>query len=277
MVEPRIRFRHLQTFLEVSRQRSIGKAAEVLHVSQPAVTKTIRELEEALSVKLFEKEGRGIRITRYGEVFLRHAGASVAAIQQGIDSVARVHAGSGPPIRVGALPTVSARVMPDAVKLFLAEKTGSPIKVVTGENAVLLDQLRIGVLDLVVGRLLAGERLEFARLREYPILMPPQNSIIRHYVDRFLLTHGMSELPGTIETVSDAFGRAFVAQSDAVWIISKGVIARDLEDGTLALLPIDTTETRGSVGLTTRQDAEPNSAAEIFARTVREAVVALRL
>lgn len=301
MVENRIKFRHLQTFLEVARQRSVGKAAEVLHISQPAVTKTIRELEQALDVRLFEKEGRGIRITRYGEVFLRHAGASVAAIQQGIDSVARAHRNSGPPLRVGALPTVSARIMPQAVRLFLDEKTGSPIKVVTGENLVLLEQLRVGDLDLVVGRLAAPELMtglsfehlyseplrfvvraghplltrksfDFARVREFTILMPTRNSIIRPFAERFLLAHGIAELPGVIETVSDSFGRALLRQSDAIWIISEGVVAGDLADGTLVVLPVDTSETRGSVGLTTRQGAASSPVVDIVSRTIRETV-----
>ncbi len=72
MIDNRVKFRHLQTFVEVARQKSVMKAAELLHVSQPAVTKTIRELEEVLGVAVFEKDGRGIRITRYGEAFLKH-------------------------------------------------------------------------------------------------------------------------------------------------------------------------------------------------------------
>lgn len=306
MVEHRIKFRHLSTFLEVARQRSVGKAAEVLHVSQPAVTKTIRELEMALDVRLFEKDGRGIRITRYGEVFLRHAGASVAAIQQGIDSVSRASASSGPPVRVGALPTVSVRIMPQAVKLFLAEQTGSPVKVVTGENQVLLDQLRIGLLDLVVGRLaapeqmtglsfehlysepvklvvrrghplLAQKRFDFARIRDFTILMPTRGSVIRPFAERFLLAHGIAELPVEIETVSDSFGRALLRQSDAIWIISEGVVASDLADGTLVALPVDTSETRGSVGLTTRANLPGPASVEILSRIVRETVSALGL
>lgn len=71
MVDQRIKFRHLQTFVEVARQKSVIRASEILHVSQPAVTKTIRELEDILGVSLFDREGRGIRISRYGEVFLR--------------------------------------------------------------------------------------------------------------------------------------------------------------------------------------------------------------
>lgn len=304
MVDSRVRFRHLRTFIEAARQRSISRAADVLHITQPAVTKTIRELEDILGKRLFEKEGRGIRITRYGEVFLRHAGASIAAIQQGIDSLSRAEA--GPPIRVGALPTVSARIMPQAMRSFLAEGTDSLVKVVTGENVVLLDQLRTGTLDLVIGRLAAPEQMtglsfeylyseqvrfvvraghpvlgaphfDFSAIRNYTILMPPEGSVIRPYVERYLLAYGMAELPSTVETVSDSFGRAFVEDTDAVWVISEGVIARDIAAGRLALLPVDTTETRGAVGLTTRDGADTHAALDILSRTIRETVQTLRL
>ena len=300
MIDSRVRFRHLQTFLEVARQKSVVKAAGVLNVSQPAVTKTIRELEEALGVTVFERDGRGIRITRSGEVFMRHAGLAVTALRQGIDSVANGSAAGGPPIRVGALPTVSARIMPHAMQLFLCEKTGSTIKIITGENAVLLEQLRLGELDLVVGRLAEPERMAgfffehlyseqvmfvvrpghplaerrvdvFARLGEFPVLMPTRGSIIRPFVERFFITHAVAAPAAQIETVSDSFGRAFVRQSDAVWIISAGVVADELQAGGLVALPIDTSETKGPVGLTMRTDTAPSPAFSILLQTIREA------
>ncbi len=300
MVDARVKFRHLQTFVEVARQKSVMKAAELLHVSQPAVTKTIRELEEVLGVAVFEREGRGIKITRYGEVFLRHAGAALTALRQGLDSVSQERSGDGVPVRIGALPTVSTRIMPRAMSLFLKEDTGARIKIVTGENAVLLEQLRVGDLDLVVGRLaapekmtgfsfehlyseqvvfavrdghplLAGRQSAFAHLGDYPVLMPTRASIIRPFVDHFLIANGIPGLPNQIETVSDAFGRAFVRTSDAIWIISAGVVASDIEDGTLAVLPIDTSETKGPVGLTMRADAVPSLPLAILMQTIREA------
>jgi LysR family pca operon transcriptional activator len=196
--------------------------------------------------------------------------------------------------------------MPLAVQSFMDERTGSPIKVVTGENLVLLEQLRIGQLDVMVGRLAAPEqmtglsfehlysepirfvvrpdhpllrqkRFDFTRVRDYTILMPTRGSIIRPFAERFLLVHGIAELPSEIETVSDSFGRALLAQSDAIWIISEGAVARDLKDGTLAALPVDTSETRGSVGLTTRSGADPSSSVQIFARMLRETVRTLGL
>jgi LysR family transcriptional regulator, pca operon transcriptional activator len=298
MIDSRIKFRHLQTFVEVARQRSVMKAAGLLHVSQPAVTKTIRELEEVLGVSVVERDGRGIKITRYGEVFLKHAGAALTALRQGFDSVSQALSGDAAPIRIGALPTVSTRIMPKAMRLFLDEGTGARIKIVTGENAVLLEQLRVGDLDLVVGRLAASEKMTgfsfehlysekvvfcvraghpllsagsvFPGLDLYPVLMPTRASIIRPFVDRFLITNGIAGLPNQIETVSDAFGRAFVRESDAIWIISEGVVAADITEGTLAALPIDTSETKGPVGLTMRTDATPSMPLAILMQTIRE-------
>jgi LysR family pca operon transcriptional activator len=295
-----IKFRHLRTLIEVARQKSVGKAADILAVSQPAVTRTIGELEEALGVALFERDGRGIRITKLGEVFLRHAGASVAAISQGVDSIAQALRSEGPPIRVGALPTVSARIMPRAVEQFLAINTGSRLTIITGENTALFEQLRQGYLDLVVGRLaapetmsgltfqylyaervvfavrpghplLAARELDFNRIRAFPVLMPTERSIIRPFVDRFLVAHGIAELPARVETVSDSFGRAFLRRSDAIWIISEGVITNDIADGTIAVLPVDTSETLGAVGLTTRSGAPTSLPLEILMKAIGDA------
>jgi LysR family pca operon transcriptional activator len=300
MLDSRVKLRHLQTFVEVARQKSVMKAAELLHVSQPAVTKTIRELEDVLGVAMFERDGRGIKITRHGEVFLRHAGAALTALRQGLDSVTQERFGDAPLIRVGALPTVSTRIMPKAMELFLSENTWSRIKIVTGENAVLLEQLRVGDLDLVVGRLAGPEKMAgfsfehlyseqvvfavrashplvaekqslLANLAKYTVLMPTRASIIRPFVESFLIANGVSSLPNQIETVSDSFGRAFVRSTDAIWIISAGVVATDIEDGLLAVLPIDTSETKGPVGLTMRADAIPSMPLSILIQTIREA------
>ena len=300
MAESRIRFRHLQTFLEVARQGSVARAADFLHVSAPAVTKTLRELEKALGIAVVERDGRGIRVTRLGEIFLGHAGSAISALRRGVDSVRQDGAINRHPIRVGALPTVSARVMPRAMNLFLEENTGAAIKIVTGENAVLLEQLRIGALDLVVGRLAAPNNMTgfffehlyseqvlfvvraghplsepgvdiFARLDEFAVLMPTRESVIRPFVDRLFITNGMTAPATEIETVSDSFGRSFMRQSDAVWIISAGVVANEIASGAFIALPVDTEETKGPVGLTMRTDTAPWPAFTILLQTIREA------
>lgn len=299
VIDSRIKVRHLQTFVEVARQKSVMRAANLLHVSQPAVTKAIRELEEILGISVLERDGRGIRLTRHGEVFLKYAGGALATIRQGLDSISQDGFSKAPTIRIGALPTVSSRIMPRAMELFLQAETWSRIRIVTGENAALLEQLKVGELDLVVGRLAAPEKMVgfsfellyseqvvfvvrtghplltagehlFASLADYSILMPTLASVIRPFVDSLLIANGISALPYQIETVSDSFGRAFLRRTDAVWIISRGVVAQDLADGWLATLPIDTSETKGPVGLTMRTDTEISTPLTILMQTIRE-------
>lgn len=303
MMDQRIKFRHLQTFLEVARQRSVGKAADALAITQPAVTRTMRELEDILGVSLLEKDGRGIRVSHFGEVFLKHAGESLAAVQRGMDSLAQALKSEGPPVRIGTLPTASATIMPDAVAEFLAIGTGSQVTIVSGENRVLLNSLRLGELDLVVGRLAAPEYMTgltfeplyseevaiivspnhpllarrnftLGALANYTVLMPTKNSVIRPFVDRLLLTNGIPDLPNTVETVSDSFGRAFVTRHNAIWFISRGVVADELQSGRLAELEIDMGETRGAVGLTTPAAVEPSAALALMKQTIRNHVAA---
>jgi LysR family pca operon transcriptional activator len=298
-LDGRIKFRHLQTFIEVARLRSVGRAAEVLSISQPGVTRTIRELEDYLGVALIEKDGRGIRISRFGEVFLRHAGESVAAVARGIDSISEARNSAGPPLRIGALPTASATFLPEAVAEFQTAGTGSRVTIVTGENRWLFDALRLGELDLVVGRLAAPERMtglhfellyseevgfavrtghpllarrnfSLGELVNFTVLLPTHGSVIRPFVDRLLLTNGIADLSDVVETVSDSFGRAYLERHDAIWIISKGVISSDLRAGRMQLLDIDTSETRGAVGLTTRADATANLSLRLMITTIRD-------
>jgi len=97
MLDRRVKIRHLQCFLEVARNRSIMRAADSLAITQPAVSKTIRELEETLDVRLFDRSKKGVTPTKYGELFLRYAGASLTALQQGVDSMAQAAMAIVPP------------------------------------------------------------------------------------------------------------------------------------------------------------------------------------
>jgi LysR family pca operon transcriptional activator len=281
----------------------VGKAADALAITQPAVTRTMRELEDILGVSLLEKDGRGIRVSHFGEIFLKHAGESLAAVQRGMDSLAQALKSEGPPIRIGTLPTASATIMPDAVAEFLAIGTGSQVTIVSGENRVLLNSLRLGELDLVVGRLAAPEYMTgltfeplyseevaiivspnhpllarrnftLGALANFTVLMPTRSSVIRPFVDRLLLTNGIPDLPNTVETVSDSFGRAFVTRHNAIWFISRGVVADELQSGRLAELEIDMGETRGAVGLTTPAAVEPSAALALMKQTIRNHVAA---
>jgi len=301
-IDNRIKLRHLSCFLEVARLNSVGQAATALHVSQPAMSKTIRELEEIVGAKLFDRSRRQLVLSPFGEVFQRYAATSLAALRQGLDVAQGTREASV--VRVGALPTVSARILPGAVAAFTALQPGARTRIITGPNDYLLALLRGGDVDLVIGRMaepdamaglsfehLYSERVVMAvrpghpllgqagfslRLIEaYQVLMPTPNSVIRRLVDRLLLTHGISDLRDPVETVSNAFGRAYIRQSDAVWIISEGVVSNDVAEGQLMLLPVDTSQTTGPVGFTTRSVTVPSLAASSLMQAVRDAAAGL--
>tara|TARA_B110000046_G_scaffold139257_1_gene145694 strand:- start:5777 stop:6628 length:852 start_codon:yes stop_codon:yes gene_type:complete len=276
------------------------RAADSLAITQPAVSKTIRELEETLDVRLFDRSKKGVTPTKYGELFLRYAGASLTALQQGVDSMAQAAMAGETALNIGVLPTVAARIIPRAVQTFKLDGVETVISLITGANGVLLGQLRIGELDLVVGRLaepelmaglsfihLYSERVSFivrkghpladkeftdvSKITDYTVLLPDANSIIRPAAERFLIAHGVGAIKDRIETVSMAFGRAYTRQTDAVWIISKGVAAMDVSEGSLVELDIDTTDTQGPVGLTTRSDTAASPALQMFINAVQSA------
>ena len=90
-------------------------------------------------------------------------------------------------------------------------------------------------------------------------------------VEQLLIANGVGNLPTQVETVSHAFGRAFVRASDAVWIISQGVVSNDLAEGLLVALPVDTSETKGPVGLTLKADTPPSAPQAILMQTIRQA------
>lgn len=301
LIDARIKLRHIVCFLEVARLKSVVRAADALNMSQPAATKTIQELEEILGVQLFDRSRRSLFLTPAGEQFQRYTASSVSALKQGIDSVRVTERETI--VRVGALPTVSARILPHAVQRF-AESGQARTRIITGPNDYLLSLLRSGEVDIVIGRMaepgeiaglsfehLYAERVVFAvraghpllKLRRfaltaiepYQILMPPPGALILPSVERLLTAHGVAGLKDDIETVSNAFGRRYTLNTDAVWIISEGVVADDVAEGHMAMLPVDTSETMGPVGLTTRSGESMGYGAQLLLAAIREVAVEL--
>lgn len=301
-IDPRIKLRHLSCFWEVARHKSVVAGADALHISQPAASKTIKELEDILGGALFDRSHRNLILSPLGDTFFRYAATALAALRQGITAVRG--ADEDPILRVGALPTVSAGILPKAVLSLLKDYPNHRCRIITGPNDYLLHQLRTAEVDLVIGRMvqpeqmlgLSFEHLYFERvvmavrpdhpllshtpfalrdIQAYQVLMPTPDAVIRTRVDQLLLAHGVGELRNGVETVSNTFGRSFVRQSDAVWLISEGVVAQDVVDGQLALLPVDMGETLGPVGFTTRSAVTPSLSANLFMQAVRKVAAGL--
>jgi LysR family pca operon transcriptional activator len=298
-LDARVKLRHVRCFIEVARARSLARAAQALGLSQPAVSKTLAELEGIVGARLLVRSRKGAELTPAGALALPGFAASLAEIERGMEALRGAGGAVEARVRVGVLPTVAAHVAPRAVARFMADMPGAVVALTTGPNLYLLELLREGRLDMVVGRLGAPEAMtgltfqhlyseavrfvvrpghpllagpfDARRLADFALIAPGPDAVIRPAVDRLLIALGAGRPRARVETVSNAFGRAFVREADAVWIISEGVVARDLADGALAVLDIDTHDTLGPVGLTVRAETEPSDAARMFQRAVRMA------
>ena len=125
--------RHLRYFLAAADGLHFGRAARRLHISQPTVSQQIHELEEELGAELFERRGRGVKLTSAGELFRTYATRAVEDVAAGaraLDALARREVGE---LRVAYLPSMTAGVVVPAVAAVLRKHPG--VRVVAHEGA----------------------------------------------------------------------------------------------------------------------------------------------
>jgi len=292
-----ISFRHVRCFLEVARLSSVTHAADALAITQPAVSKTLKELEDRLGVALFEREGRRLKLTEAGRLFRKHAGASLSELEIGVRALTRPEE-SRRRISVGVLPTVATRIMPRAALAFADAAPGARLRISTGPNWMLLSQLHEGALDMVVGKLADPDQMKglvfeqlfidpvvavvrpdhpllgapVADFLDMPLILPPPGAIIRPVVEQFFLSIGREAPSAMVETVSLAVGKGMTRESDAIWFISRGVVAEELESGALATLDLGSVPLAGPVGITRRAGAPTSDELQMLMRALRDSV-----
>jgi len=240
----------------------------------------------------------GITLTREGRVFRQFAEQGLASVSHGIANIEALNEGLETPIRIGALPSVAADFLPDVILKFSGLSPAPPVAVEDGRISALIDRLRTGDLDLILGRMarpetmqglsftpLYSEEVVFAAATDHPlaqepnpgrlgsslILYPPPGAAIRPPVDRFMISEGIGKWPETLETVSGSFGRSMtLGAAKAIWIISHGVVARDIDAGRMVRLPIDTSAMTGPVGVMARSEEDPTPAMRLFRQALQD-------
>lgn len=302
----RIKLRHLHALVAVAQHGHLTRAAQSMAVTQPAVSKTLMELEDILGTPVLVRSSRGVSLTPQGELLVRHAGTALRAVRDGLDALGAVQAQVPPVLAVGLLPTAAGHVLPAAVARYRETFPRGRLKVITATYSELLDRLKRGELDVVLGRqpepaemtglgfeplytepMLMVVRpghplLHFKRalllpsLGRYPMLLPSEGTIIRRTADAFLLGHAVEAPLATVETVNTSFARAYALASDSVWFVPAGVVEADLRAGTLVNLPLVTGSTLAAVGLTLQSGAERSPALEALVAAIRTVAAGTR-
>lgn len=287
--------------MAIFRSGSISAAAEVLSLSQPAVTKTLKELESILGSRLIER-GRGTaKLTIQGEVFMPRAAACLTELDRAVESVMAADSKMEWHVHLGAMPSTETSLVPTAVSRVQQDVPAAVVKVSTGPLKYLVDMLLDDQIDLVVGHMPAldqmvglsfehlyvepflfvvrrGHPLGQARpcdvgaLKRYDMILPENSPSDNAHVARLLTAIGLTDdITDRVVAMAPAFVRAFLLESDAVCVVPEGVFMRELANGELVALAIDTSHSLSPVGVIVKEDAAFKPAIDVMTHALHSA------
>ena len=143
-------FPQLQAFTTIISSGSLGRAADALHITQPALSRTIKKLETELGAALFERHSKGMRLTAIGEALLPHATLLLREAESAHEEIDAMRGLAKGTIRVGAVASIATLVLPLAVSSVLARWPNLRVEIVEGVWDRLADSLMKHEIDLVL-------------------------------------------------------------------------------------------------------------------------------
>ena len=260
-----LKARHLRLLVALDDFGNLKQVADLSHVTVPAVSKALAELEKGLGLELFARTAQGLKPTAYGEILVRHARTMLTDIHQARDELKALSSGSEGKIHVGVFPASSSVLLPHALALLKQRSPGTNVMVTEGNATTLLPELWQGRIDMVVGRLpnrnaLSGfdekelleepvmlmtgrhhplarqKKLKWSDLKSFPWVLPPAGSLLREPLERTLERHGLTLANNYIETLSTHLARAYLTITDAIGVMA-GAVAKDPSQP-LSILPL---------------------------------------
>lgn len=211
--------RHIKYFLAVAQHHSFTKAAAALHVSQPALSQQVRQLEESLSAQLFDRSGRTTRLTDAGEVYLRYARRASQELEEGKRAIHDVGDLSRGALRVALTPTFTTYLVGPLVEAFHSRYPNITLNLreiaqEQMEELLLADELDVGIafedghsqdietqpllieaLALVVGERhpLAGQSaIDLGALSAESLILLSEEFATREQIDRYCRQHNIT-------------------------------------------------------------------------------------
>ncbi|HUJ52754.1 MAG TPA: LysR substrate-binding domain-containing protein [Steroidobacteraceae bacterium] len=294
----KFRLRHVELVAALYDSRSILKAARALSLTQPTLTKALRDIETTLGVELFTRTNRGLEPTPYGEIFARHTKIVLAQLRHAAEEIENLRAGYSGKVTVGTLLAASSSILPDAITLLKKERPGVAISVVVGTYDILVPSLLVGDLDMVLGRmpeqgrsralvyedfyrepiclvvrrghpLLRKRRLALRELVNEAWLLPLPETALRRQIERAFLDANAPLPRNVIESVSILTNRALLRKSDCVGVMPYHVALDDVEQQLLAILPVKLKSIESPVGAIVRAPGNLPPAASALLECLR--------
>jgi DNA-binding transcriptional LysR family regulator len=165
-----MRLSQIQDFIAVAEGGSIRAAARSRDVSAPALTKSIRQLEEELHVPLLTRTTRGVVLSHYGEAFLRRARLIAAEARRATEEMTQMLGARTGTVRIGVTGGPAHLLLPAALNRFRRQHPEVQVNIDSGRYAVHLQDLRAGLIDVAVSPIPdEGIEHDFIRARDLPL------------------------------------------------------------------------------------------------------------
>ncbi|SFE62099.1 DNA-binding transcriptional regulator, LysR family [Paenibacillus catalpae] len=281
-------------FLYTARTGNFTKAAQILHITQPSVSYAIKQLEDSLGAKLFDRGSKGVKLTIAGKALFDYIEQSFQLIERGerkLLELANLHGGE---LRIGASGPIIKHILLPHIEHFHAEHPQVRIRLQQSKTNEISKQLKEENIDLgfvhlpfddqelaikplmaiqdcfLVGQAfkeLASEPVSVRQLLELPLLLPTSGSSTRLFVEQWLAGHGIYKEPD-IELTSTEMIIEFAQRGYGTAFITRRFAQQELDDGTLFEVRLTESLPTRAIGVVTRKDATLPASSSIFLKEV---------
>jgi DNA-binding transcriptional LysR family regulator len=281
LIRSRLKMRQIALLAHLDDERCVMRAAEAIGMTQPAASKLLREIEEALQVQLFERRARGIVPTSSGEILVRHARSILSEINLAQQELATLKSGLSGQTSLGTVTTPAASLVPAAIAALKRQHPGLLVTVEVDHSRLLLEKLLQGELDMLVARLPdaagagilhfeplgderhavfeGGQQPRIAKaprledLQDRPWILPPPGSVLRERLMSLFLERGLGVPANVVQTQSLPVITNLLRTTDAVAVLQLEAVRPLCESGFLSLLIEDLGLEIGCFGIITRK------------------------
>lgn len=300
----RLKLKQLGLLTALSETGSLSETARKTHMTQPALSRWLKELEEDVGYELFVRHARGLTPTDAGQILIAHARRILIEAERTQQDLNDVSNGQSRTLIIGMSPAAAPRFVPEAVLRFLKDNPAVHVEIQESTMDNLIVRLKEGELDLVVGRLdnytpdsemqsellyrdpiriVARIRhpltqkasLDWADLEGYEWVVWPAGTPIRSRLDSALTAAGKRPPVYRVKSTSQVANLWLLQHTDMLSVASKGVAEHFFRRGLLAELNIRLDIADGEVGMVWREQAQPDALLNTLIRCCRESVACM--
>jgi DNA-binding transcriptional LysR family regulator len=237
----RLKMRQLALLQTINRLRALNRVAAELRLSQPAITKALREIEDIFGAPLFERSSRGLKPTAAGEAVLRYSQRWLADLEATSKVLAAIDAGHGGRIRLGMTTQVPQQLLSAALQHLIGQRPQVSVFVAEGTTDQLVGRMLEQEPCLVVAarnqKRLSRGPLDWAKLAQLDWILPPPNTPMRRLYNTIFVTAGVQPPFAIMETISvRSMETVLVSQPNAIAILPRDVVDELFKSGDVAPL-----------------------------------------